>query len=264
MAKLTFLFWNIAKKDLRPQIENLVVLHEVDVLILAESGLTDRDILENNWASAFSPVSRQNEKVQIYSTLPDSDITLIMNDLRYTVRLVKRAGFGEFILVAVHLPSKINFTDAQQSVEAVVLNMNLANIEERFGIENTLIVGDFNMHPFDFGMVTHAGFNAVMTRKIARQGSRQVQFRKYPYFYNPMWGFLGDLNEKMPGTLYLPTDIHWHLYDQLLIRPGLLPNFDPDELEILKEDGKNRFIDENDRIVKTFSDHLPLKFSLNL
>ncbi|MCU0345987.1 MAG: endonuclease/exonuclease/phosphatase family protein [Saprospiraceae bacterium] len=265
MARLNFLFWNLAGKDLGAQVENLVRLHSVDVLILAENSTSGEAILTADLAKDFVAVPEQNAKVQIYSKLPPSQFFLVANEPRYTVRLLSFDGMEEMLLVALHLPSKINMTEYQQSAEAYFLNMNLAQIERDFGIQRTIVVGDFNMHPFDYGMVSHAGFNAVMTRKIAQKQGRKVQFEHYPYFYNPMWGFFGDREEAgaVPGTLYKPGDFNWHLFDQLLIRPTLLGNFVQNELKILTGDGKHQFLTKNGAVSKLFSDHLPLKFSLN-
>src|SRR5690606_22845533 len=131
----------------------------------------------------FAPVPDQNGKIQIFSKQPllPSQFTLIKNEPRYTIRLLNFDGFEEMLLVALHLPSKINNENNHQSVDAILLNINLAKIEKDYGIDKTVVIGDFNMHPFDYGMVSHAGFNSVMTRKIARKGGRRKQSQNYSY-----------------------------------------------------------------------------------
>jgi endonuclease/exonuclease/phosphatase family metal-dependent hydrolase len=262
MPKLNFLFWNIARKDLRPQLEKLAVLHQLDVLIIAENRLPLNQFAVGQVLGGYTALSEQKSKVQLFTRLPTSQIQLVADEPRYSVWLFRLEDTEEFLLVALHLPSKVNFTDIQQGEEAIFLNLSLAQVEKEYGIHRTVVVGDFNMHPFDNGMVSHAGFNSVMTRKIARKGTRKVQFRTYTYFYNPMWGFLGDLNDKVPGTFYMASNYHWHLYDQVLIRPELIKNFDPNDLEIITFDGESSFLNKNGRIAERFSDHLPLKFSL--
>jgi hypothetical protein len=57
-----------------------------------------------------------------------------------------------------------------------------------------VLVGDFNMNPFQEGVVAANGLNAVMARRVAaRRRTRVVQEREYPFFYNPMWGHFGDV-----------------------------------------------------------------------
>lgn len=53
------------------------------------------------------------------------------------------------------------------------------------------------------------------------------------------------------------------MFDQVLIRPDLITNFDTDSLDILTSDGEVSFL-KNNIIDKSISDHLPIKFSLNL
>ncbi len=262
MPKLNFLFWNIAKKDLRPQVANLAVLHDLDVLIIAENRLILNQFSNGAVLGEYTTLSEQKSKVQLFTRLPSNQILMVADEPRYSVWLFRLEDTEEFLLVALHFPSKVNFTDNQQSEEAIFMNLSLANIEKEYGLSRTVVVGDFNMHPFDNGMVSHAGFNSVMTRKIAQKGARKVQFRTYPYFFNPMWGFLGDQDENVPGTFYMTSNFHWHLYDQVLIRPELIKNFDLKDLEIITFDGESSFLNKNGRISDRFSDHLPLKFSL--
>ena len=81
------------------------------------------------------------------------------------------------------------------------------------------------MNPFEMGLVGAGGFNATPARQIARRGSRTIGGNEYPYFYNPMWNSLGD-DHGSPGTYFRaspsPTQGHWHLLDQVLVRPALL------------------------------------------
>lgn len=264
MKKVTFLFWNTGQKNVVDQLANLVKIHSIDILILAENNIENHKLLAVQNLEVFAPIIDQNNKVQIFSKLPYEQFFLAKNELRYTVRLLNFDGIDELLLVALHFPSKINLTDDQQNSEATVLNMNIAQIEKDYGIDKTVVVGDFNMHPFDYGMVSHTGFNSVMTKKIAKKGFRQVQSKKYAYFYNPMWSFLGDVHNQVSGTLFRSGDFNWHLFDQLLIRPKLIQNFDHRDLKIITNDGESNFLNKNGRIRRSvFSDHLPLKFSLN-
>jgi hypothetical protein len=84
-----------------------------------------------------------------------------------------------------------------------------------------------------------------------------------------MWGRLGDETEGPPGTYYDQRSKHvcffWNMFDQVLLRPELLPFFRNEEMKILTEDGDESFVNQtglpDDSIA---SDHLPILFRLNL
>ncbi len=137
------------------------------------------------------------------------------------------------------------------------------------GHTRTLLVGDLNMNPFESGMIAAGSLNAVMTRDLADRVTRRVQRRDYPFFYNPMWSLLGDATRGPAGTYYRDSGDHhdyfWNMFDQVLVRPTLLPHFRNEDIMIPSDDGTasllnaRGFLDEN-----CASDHLPLLFKLNL
>ena len=120
------------------------------------------------------------------------------------------------------------------------------------------------MNPYESGMVSPAGFNAVMTQNIAKKQQKTFQFKKYPYFYNPMWGLFGDSSTGVPGSYYYPQEPYWNIFDQVLIRPELIPHFSIQDLEIISFCKNENFLNDAGVIDKNISDHLPLKFALNL
>jgi hypothetical protein len=124
------------------------------------------------------------------------------------------------------------------------------------------------MHPFEHGMVAAAGLHAVMDRRIASRGQRRVNGKNYSFFYNPMWSLLGDASPGQPGTYYRQDSeqvaYFWKMFDQVLLRPSLLPMFDNTSLSILDSDGEISFLKSNGTPDGTLvSDHLPVLFRLN-
>lgn len=145
----------------------------------------------------------------------------------------------------------------------------IRKIEEKVGHSRTVLVGDLNMNPFQGGVIAANGLHAVMDRTIALRRSRTVQARRYPFFYNPMWGLFGDATAGPPGTHFYENASHdmlfWNMYDQVLIRPDLLPYFHNEELKILTEDDTVSFLTHRGLPdASGVSDHLPILFKLHL
>ena len=106
-----------------------------------------------------------------------------------------------------------------------------------------------------------------MDRRLALKGARTVQGNAYPMLYNPMWSLLGDLPDRPPGThFHSPAaheTTHWHLLDQFLLSPELLNAAEVSNVEILKDDGVESFLNAEGRIrADVYSDHLPILLRL--
>jgi hypothetical protein len=125
------------------------------------------------------------------------------------------------------------------------------------------------MNPFEDGVVSANGLHGVMSRQIAQRNTRVVQEAEYPFFYNPMWNYLGDYTAGPPGTFYYTAAEHkvffWNIFDQVLIRPDLLPHFNNQDLMVLHHDGENSLLSRSGLPDDTLgSDHLPIYFKLML
>jgi hypothetical protein len=121
------------------------------------------------------------------------------------------------LLVALHLPSKLYQTENDQVFMAVRVAEAIQRAELKVGHTRTLIIGDLNMNPFEAGLVGADGFHAVMDKTTARKKSRIVQSKSRMFFYNPMWGRMGDESQGPPGTYYYNDSSHvsffWNTYD---------------------------------------------------
>lgn len=151
--------------------------------------------------------------------------------------------------------------------EAAVAAQHVRETEKRAGHDRTLVIGDFNLMPFDEAIVKARGFHAVMDRQVARVGARTVKFNQYPLFYNPMWGMMGDLSEHPSGTYYFhkagQVNYYWHMYDQVLLRPSIVELFDPKNLRVLVKVGNRSLTGDGGLPDPVFAfDHLPVLLKL--
>jgi hypothetical protein len=271
MPTLNFLFWNVQKKDLTPQIVNLAHSKQVDVLILAENPVSDAALVLalNKSGSTFSENHpRANcKRLTVVTKFPYNFITPVWEDGRMTTRRITLPGIPPFLLTALHLPDKMSNSTASQSVNASQVATQLLETEVQRSIDRHLVIGDFNMNPFEEGMMKADGLHGTMSSRVAQTRTRTVQRKTYPYFYNPTWSLLGDLTKEAAGTHYYRRAEHicyeWNVFDQVLLRPSLIPNFVKESLMILEEDGVTSLLKANGRPNKaTYSDHLPLYFTL--
>lgn len=268
----TFLFWNLNRKPLAERVAKIAATREVDVIILAESVIKPIDLLaalrkatKRNHSLPFS----QCEKIAIYTRFPEKFLEAEAEADRFTIRQLALPGLNDILIAAAHMPSKLHWGAESQIYECERLADEIRRVEQRVGHTRTVLVGDFNVNPFETGMIGARGIHGVMARDIAVKQQRIVQGVSYPFFYNPMWSRIGDESLGPPGTYYDNRAEHvtffWNTFDQVLIRPALLPAFRNDDLEVMTNDGESSLISADGLPDDgNGSDHLPILFKLSL
>jgi len=264
----TFLFWNVNRKPLTESIVRIAVRHEVDLIILAENTTSSAKVV--SILNTYSRVSYEYapilgcRKLELFTRFPSNLLKIVLEDERLTARSFVLPGtVHSILLVALHFPSK-TFMDEEEQSSLVPICVDLVNqAEKAVGHQRSLLIGDFNMNPYERGLVSATGFNGVMSRAIADKGARTVHGRDWSFFYNPMWGLFGDRTPGPPGTYYYtgtgPASYYWHIFDQVLLRPAMYQLCSNIDVEILESDGYAPFLlPTGAPNTKVFSDHLPL------
>lgn len=268
---MTFLFWNLNQNCLEGIIARLANKHSVDVLMFVECAIPSEIILgklnQITTQYHYSP-GIGCEKVEIFTRFPVHFMSHIYEENRLTVRQIKLPRRPDFLLAVTHFPSKQHHSDPSQMAESFELAKSIKFAEKQCEHSRTILVGDLNMNPFDDGVVSANGLHGTMSRRIAQRKSRVVQQREYEFFYNPMWNLLGDYKSGTPGTYYYSSSqqvtFFWNTFDQVLVRPELLPYFNSEEVRILVSDGQMSFLSNEGLPTATrISDHLPLLFTLD-
>jgi hypothetical protein len=273
MQTLNFLFWNLNSKNLINEIGNIADFWDVDILILAEGGgISDSALLlklneKETLYSANHPASHC-EKIKIFTRFSYNLIPPHKEDVRYTMRRLALPQVEPISIVAWHLPDKGNHGPESQNELATLYAHKIKDFEVEYG-DKTLVIGDFNMNPFDIGMIKANGFHAMMSRTIAEDKERTIGGEPYKFFYNPMWSLLGDVKNAVSGSYHYNNselvNYRWNIFDQVLIRPSLIANFVKESITILDSDGTKSLITEKGYPNKKhYSDHLPLFFTLKL
>lgn len=258
-----FLFWNVNRKPLKNFIAALVEEHQIDVLMLAECGPEPLQL------AAFHPTPGGANPVRMFTRFGAQFVRNVADGKRYSIRELRMPGYVPLLLAMLHLPSRLFADERSQDVECTITAQTIREAEANVGHERTLVVGDFNMDPFSAGVVGAAGFNAAMHRDTANRGNRTIRGKTWPFFYNPMWNHFGDERNSVSGTYYYEKGDHvayyWHMFDQVLIRPGLLERVPVPGVRIATSAGDVSLLNQSGHPdAKIGSDHLPIVFSLDL
>lgn len=267
---VTLLFWNTKKRDLEQEIGALCGDHSVDVAMLAECDIDDATLLgainsqsDSTYIAPFDP----SPLIRFISRLPAESLIPVRDEWSVAVRTLKLPIGPEISLVAAHLPSKLHMSTDEQTLNAVRVSTTIRETETEAGHSRTVVIGDLNMNPFEAGMVAASAFHATMDANIAKRYSRKVRGLHHQYFYNPMWNFLGDATVGPPGTYFrLGGEIStfWNMLDQVLLRPSLLPFYNPANLRVITRIGGRSLLKRNGRIDNSISDHLPIVLTLSI
>jgi endonuclease/exonuclease/phosphatase family metal-dependent hydrolase len=269
---LTLLSWNIGRRSIADRVARIARGRDADIVALAECAAPNwvtRRLNESTGARYFPANTRS--RLTIYTRFMPNALATLSETNYYSIRELRAVqGIRDsLIIVTAHLPSKLEVSDHNQIPDAVGLSQAVAAAEDQLGHTRTVLLGDLNMNPFEFGASAGAALHGVMTRDIARLATRTVRERTYRFFYNPMWRFFGDGTPGPPGTyFYWRSDeqcYFWNVFDQAMIRPALLDRFAADGIEVLDSDGTDSLIGANGRPDTTRgSDHLPILLRLDV
>jgi hypothetical protein len=176
----SFLFWNVMNKDLRALITRAVVERDVDILLLAEAGVSDEDMaaaLKTATGHDYVSLSQDADKVRLFTRLAAAQWIRRQTDALSARMAIWSVSVGRspgILLAAAHFVSKNNSSPGEQAMLAVELAKEVNRVEETVGHERTLIVGDLNMNPFEEGVTGAPALHAVMTSRppllICRMG----------------------------------------------------------------------------------------------
>ncbi len=260
-------FWNVKRTTASHLISELCAENAVDVLLLAENVISVpsllREINRNALHAYISPFN-PSSKITILTRYPIDTLTLVSDDNGIAIRQLRPPIGPPLLIIAVHLPSKLHRSGPEQTIHALRVASAIRAAEIQTGNVNSLVIGDFNMNPFEDGMTAADGMHAVMDQTLARSLDRVVDGTTRSFFYNPMWSRLGDDSEGPPGTYFRhggQLSLFWHTFDQILLRPSLLDYYSKSGLKVVTRIGDLDLMTKS-QINASISDHLPILISL--
>jgi hypothetical protein len=265
------MFWNTGRRATPGAIASLCSENDVDVLVLAECELSASSVTgrigptrPSRLREIVAPVAGA---VRFFSRVPTRFWIPILDHPRYTIRHLTPPIGLPLLIVGVHLPSKLHASDSDQEYVARGLREDIGRCEEKVGHQNTVVVGDFNLDPFEDAMTAADGLHAMMDKGIAQQGNRTFRGRSWDFFYNPMWSLMGDESPGPPATYYRSSSAlvarFWYMFDQILLRPGLLGRYRPGAVKVVRDIGGAPIL-PREAGRDAHSDHLPVMISLDI
>jgi exonuclease III len=265
---MKYMFWNTNRlTDVNAILSNIIIDLKCDVVGLAEYGDNIDDLIKSlsKMGSHYYKVKQiACNRIIIITKFIPSKVDHFGENTYHTIKKVPHDKLGHLLIGFAHFPSKREAGDYDRLDESMKLISNIKEAEFKENNQQTIIVGDFNMNPYDDPMVAAMSIHSTASRLIAEKKTRIVRRTEYEMFYNPMWNLMGDSIEP-PGTYFYrkseQVNEPWNMFDQILLRPGLVERFNFAELKILKELNRIMFVGKNG--LPNMSDHLPIYFEIN-
>ena len=201
---MKILYWNIAQNRIGDLLREIAIEQDIDMLILSEC---PDDIayllthLNNSNPKTYKYVDNSLSRERMFVSFLPSLVDNVLDVDHLSIRKVNPPLGDSFLMALVHLPSKMYERSKGQALYATRIERYIEEQERKHDHERTVVVGDFNMNPFEVGLVGPEAFHAVPHRRIAVREARMIYGERKPYYYNPMWNYLGD-KDRIGGTFY--------------------------------------------------------------
>jgi len=226
---MKIVFWNTNRNKDHTPVVKLVDNTGVDLLFLAECSEDAFWELKKSYEEVIAPASKSkikcfkiNQAISCYCVREISPSLILYQAEYHTIQCT---------LGVLHLRSKLYADPHFQNGLAYDCIAGIKNYEDENDNMDTVLIGDFNMNPFDPGMVVSRGFNSVCSQKIAQKNDRTVADKVCHYFYNPSWKSFSGMGDEIYGSYYYHScsgghDFHWNNFDQVLLRPSVIQKYD--------------------------------------
>lgn len=234
-----------------------------DVVVLNENNVSRTATLQalqkNVSMDFYCPNSSSKERFHCFSRHRELDLSEVHSGSRTSVRKLQ-IGRQRVLLAIVHGVDIRNYDPETRQSLAQSLADDMRFVKDQQNTNKLILLGDFNMNPYDRPMNLAAGLNAMMTKSCVERGSRRHNDKEYEFYYNPMWGLFGDNTNGPAGTVYDTSNqgpYGWSMFDQVIINHSIVELFH--DVRILTDAGTESLMDKKGRPdVNKASDHFPI------
>ena len=172
----------------------------------------------------------------------------------------------DIYIISLHMPSQMSY-----NLDALKYNLSEFKFEFENHIGNSeqksiLLIGDFNVNPFESPIVNYDGLSATNTTNF--NAIKKFRGSENHIYYNPTWKLYS--NNNFPGTFRKtrPSNsvfdvIDHHFLDQIILSHKLLKRISKEEIDIILKTSEFDIFDTTLNKVK-YSDHLPIKYVIKL
>ena len=239
-----------------------------DLVVLAEYGESISKLCEKINAvseSDYKPIPNNNGCDRIKGLIKSKyRIVSIQEQARYQIVMIETTLY-KLLIGMIHNLSKLDYSERSQEALLNHFNYDLCEAEKSQDSNNTMVLGDFNVDPFEPACIAANTLHAIPFVEEVETLARVVSGIEYHKFYNPTWKLMGRKDIPYATCYYNKSDIvnyYWHMFDQVIIRPQLIPAFQEDSLTIIEKSTSHNLLMNKKPNSKNYSDHLPLFYKL--
>lgn len=261
---MKLLYWNTKNLTDFKFINDLLEFCNPDFMFLSE---LDKKIIEDNEIAL--------DKIEYeYYPNPGCSRIIILKKKKLKCNLGIQTNYYTTLYVpdfdihisSVHLPSQM--FNSYDGLKNFLRNMRI-NIDTKIGQSNDtkiLIIGDFNVNPFEKPMIDFDGFSATNTKNFRNKVTNLTDEKTL--YYNPTWILYS--NNNFPGTKYFARPsgssfdiLEHHFLDQVILSKKLLQSIKNEDIKLIYKTNINEYFDPIKNSIK-ISDHIPLQYQLTL
>lgn len=269
---IKILFWNIYKKNFIDVLVEVITENQIDIIAMVECQKLDAQALINHlhtkaYDMKLVEICPENADIKLFAKI-DLRITPKQENERFSVYKIKQDE-ETFLLTVLHLDSALYKEEVARDRRAALVSQQIEKIEDeiyRDGERKGIVVGDFNLQPYSYGVAGIDSFNATMSICKAKKIYRETGKNKKLFYFNPVWKLMGD-NTLVQGSYYNNNDsqdksIYWYAYDSVLLRPFFIDKFNWDTFGYITSTHSYSFVNKETINKSRYSDHLPILFEI--
>lgn len=259
---MKFTYWNTQKIDAFDRIIDIVQKEDPCLFFLSEFDLDcltgkESKLLEHGYELYDNPGCK---RVSILKRV-GFEVELSLQNKFYTTTRIKK---DDLYVVSLHLPSQM--WQSMASLKEFLRDLRIT-LDEEIGSSSDakiLLIGDFNVNPYESPMIDYDGF--VSTNSPKAKHTINYLGKSRTTYYNPTWELYSRTN--FPGTKQFSRPsassydvLEFHYLDQVVISQKLLMSIVEHKIDIIEETENFTFFNHVSNKVEG-SDHLPITYKI--